>query len=138
MPADDEHQGLSVNAMMIGIMVLVAYMCWALAANSYMGSVFSYEDMEPGGGRIGSRSRGLAWLIGTVISFLLNSIRIDHTVGIIQHAFTQERWILLLFGVLMGCTVLFGLWVKKLETELAGPTRKKKRKRKKRKRRPVE
>jgi hypothetical protein len=137
MSHDEEKDGLSVTAMVIGVMILIAWFCWAMAASSYFGSLFDVAAPEPGSGRFGGRSRGLALIIGTVISFLLNSLRIDHAPAIISHVFADERWILITFLALMGAAVLFGLWVRKLEAQLAGPQRKPRRKRSgKRKKRP--
>jgi phosphotransferase system glucose/maltose/N-acetylglucosamine-specific IIC component len=125
MSHDEEKDGLSVTAMVIGVMLLITWFCWALGASSYFGSLFEIAPPEAGSGRIGGRSRGLALLIGTVISFLLNSLRLNHAPDIISYVFANERWIIVTFLALMGTAVLFGLWVKKLEAELAGPKRKK-------------
>lgn len=141
MSHDEESGGLSVTAMVIGIMLLVAWFCWALAASSYFGSLFDVAAPEPGSGRFGARSRGLALIVGTVISFLLNSLRLNHAPAILSHVFANERWILITFAALMVGAVLFGIWVRKLEAELAGPRRKPRRRRagKRRKRpRPIE
>lgn len=141
MSHDEESGGLSVTAMVIGIMLLVAWFCWALAASSYFGSLFDVAAPEPGSGRFGARGRGLALIVGTVISFLLNSLRLNHAPAILSHVFANERWILITFAALMVGAVLFGIWVRKLEAELAGPRRKPRRRRsgKRRKRpRPIE
>lgn len=141
MSHDEESGGMSVTAMVIGIMLLVAWFCWALAASSYFGSLFDVAAPEPGSGRFGARSRGLALIVGTVISFLLNSLRLNHAPAILSHVFANERWILITFAALMVGAVLFGIWVRKLEAELAGPRRKPRRRRsgKRRKRpRPIE
>jgi hypothetical protein len=137
MSSDDEKDGLSVRAMVIGVMILITWFCWAMAASSYFGSLFDVAAPEPGSGRLGGRSRGLALIIGTVLSFLLNSLRINHAPAIISHVLASERWILITFLFLMGTAVLFGLWVRKLEAQLAGPRRTPRRKRSgKRKKRP--
>jgi hypothetical protein len=135
MAHDEQKDGLSVTAMMIAVMLLIIWFCWALAASSYFGSLFEVAAPEPGSGRYGARSRGLALIIGTVISFLLNSLRLNHAGAIISHVFASERWIIVTFLALMGTAVLFGLWVKKLEAELAGPRRKKSRRKRPEKRR---
>jgi phosphotransferase system glucose/maltose/N-acetylglucosamine-specific IIC component len=127
MAHEDEKDGLSVTAMVIAVMLLITWFCWALGASSYFGSLFEVAAPEPGSGRFGGRSRGLALIIGTVISFLLNSVRLNHAPAIIGHVFANERWIIITFLVLMGTAVLFGFWVKKLEAELAGPKPKKNR-----------
>jgi len=135
MSEPEENEGLSVTAMVVGVMILITYGCWAIAASAYFGSMFEVAPPEPGMGRFGGRSRGLALLIGTVISFVLNSLRINHAPAIIRNTFSSERWILLTFVILMGATALFGVWVKRLEAQLDGPKRRSRRKGKGRKRR---
>lgn len=136
MPTDDDRDGLSVRAMVVGVMILIAWLCWATAASAYFGSLFEMADVNPGTGMSGGRGRGrgLTLMLSTAVSFVLNSLRIHEAPAVLTHTLQNERWIVLTFFLLMGAAVLFGLWVKKLEAELSGPKRRSGRKRKRRRR----
>ena len=129
MSDDHDRPGLSLNAMAIGVMVLAAYFCWALAASAHLGEFFDMSRTP-----ISGRGRGLAFLVMQTLSFLINSVRLDQLPGILGNAFTNDRWLIVLFLVLEALAVGFWLWMRRLEAELAGP-RKKRRKRKRKQRR---
>ena len=127
----DEHErpGLSLNAMAIGVVALAAYFCWALAASAYLGEFFDVQQARRAG-----RATGVAFLVMQTLSFLINSVRLDQLPGILGNAFTNDRWLIVLFLVLEALAVGFWLWMRRLEAELAGP-QKKRRKRKRKRRR---
>ena len=126
----DQRGGLSVNVMAIGIIILCAFFCWALAASAYLGEFFDMQEASRSG-----RRAGVTFLVMQTMSFLINSARFDQLPGILGNALTQDRWIVWLFLILESLAVGFWLFVRKLEAELAGPQRKR-RKRKRKRRRP--
>jgi hypothetical protein len=124
MSDDHNRPGLSLNAMAVGVMVLAAYFCWALAASAYLGESFDMQQARRAG-----RGAGVAFLVMQTLSFLFNSVRFDQLPGIVGNAFTNDRWVLVLFLVLEVLAVGFWMWMRKLEAELAGPAKKRRRRR---------
>lgn len=136
MSEPEARGGISVQTMVIGVMLLITYLCWAMAASAYMGAAVEVAGPESGAGagRLGARSRGLALIMASIISFLLNSVRLDQAPAILLNTLQHEQWIVLLFVVLMACALLFGAWVKKVEADLAGPRRRREGKQRKKRR----
>ena len=120
--------GISVKSMTIGVMILVAWLCWAIAAAKYLDPIIAMQGHSVGnmgGGRIEFLIRGI---FGNFINFIGNSLMLHHAPGIITNTLRHERWIILMLFVLEGLAFGFGMFTRNLEDRLQ-PPRKRKRKR---------
>ncbi len=111
MSKNGDSDGISTKVMVLGVMLLIAYLCWAIAASASIGP----SSEAPGYGR------GLWLMAKAFLSFLTTSLRFDKAPAVLENALRSERWILVLFAVLEIAAVLFGVWVKTLDTKLNAP-----------------
>lgn len=118
-----KREGISIKAMTITVMVLIGYLCWGVAASSYLGRVF--EPIEPELGR--RLASGLSFVLASFGTFLVNSLRIDQAPAVFMNSLRNHPWHFGLFLGLEGAAVGFGLWLKKVEQELNPPTKRRKR-----------
>lgn len=125
----DKSEGISIKAMTIGVMIIVAYLCWAIAAVNALEPIVPMEGRtvgDYGGGRVEFLMRGI---FGNFINFIGNSFMIHRAPGILMNTLRHEQWILMLLFVGEGIAVGFGLFAKKLEVELEPPKKRKKKRR---------
>lgn len=110
----EPREGFSVSTMVICLMVFFAWLSWAIAASAYFGALI---EPVPVRGRAG----GMALIIVTLATFLINSLRIDALLDVFMNSLRHHPWHFVLFGVLEVSTAGFGLWVKWLEQSLERP-----------------
>ncbi|MCA9073726.1 MAG: hypothetical protein KDA93_01745 [Planctomycetaceae bacterium] len=126
---NDSSEGISIRMMTIGVMIVVAYLCWAIAAVNALEPIVPMEGHtvgDYGGGRVEFLMRGV---FGNFINFIGNSLKVHRAPAIAMNTLRNEQWILLMLLIGEGLAVGFGLFSKRLEAELEPP---KKRKRKRR------
>ena len=125
MADDQKNDGISVRTMTIGVMLVIAYICWGMAASDYL----NLEPPSPDDGIVIGRGRrfGLIAIVYVIGTFIANSLHVHEAPGIISNVLRNERWILWAFVVLEVLAVGFGIWVKSMDTKLNQPKRRRKR-----------
>ncbi|MCA9110679.1 MAG: hypothetical protein KDA52_12070 [Planctomycetaceae bacterium] len=127
MADDQKNDGISVHTMTIGVMLLVAYICWGIAASAYLDPLVELGPPPEGFRRGRGGGYAIKALLYWLVSFVGNSLRLNHVVGITSNVLRNDQWILLTFVVLEVLALGFGIWVKMLDTKLNPPRRKRKR-----------
>lgn len=106
-----QREGASVLTMVLWLMVFVVWLSWAIAASAY----FDVLPVQPG-----SRSGGIVLLL----SFLVNSLRLDALPDVFMNSLRHHQWHFVLFAALEAMIAGFGIWVKRLESALDRTPRK--------------
>lgn len=117
------RDGISIRTMVIGLMLVIAWLSWAIAASSCLGPVV--EPMAPRGPR--DRLAGLHFIYAGFATFLVNSIRIDQAPAVFMNSLRHHPWHFWMFFILEGAAAGFGVWVKRVERELNPPRKRGKR-----------
>ncbi len=83
MPDNQKNEGVSIRTMTIGVMLLIAYICWGMAASDYLG----LKPGLPDSGVRAGRGRGLVMAVTLIVTFITNSLHVHEAPGIISHVF---------------------------------------------------
>jgi hypothetical protein len=111
----EPREGISILTMVVCLMVFFAWLSWAIAASAYFGALV--EPVPVGGVRTG----GMVMIVVTVLTFLLNSLRIDALPDVFMNSLRYHQWHFGLFLALEMLTAGFGIWLKWVETSLERP-----------------
>lgn len=131
-----QESGWSLKWVIMALMILVAFLCWGLAAAGYARANFGWrenagvEDFKQltGGRENISPRRGrsvmVAMAIKALLEFLWNGlVQLPRFPWVIGHAFTKSIWVVIVFGVL-ECLLGFMWWkLAALDKELAKESR---------------
>lgn len=107
---DDPEQNKSVGWVAIGLAIAVLYFGWTFLA----------ADYNPiSGPHMTRRSVGA---VGVLFRLIANSIgQLGNFSAVMDHAFHNRMWFVILVGVLEVGVFLLWMFMKKLERELYGP-----------------
>jgi hypothetical protein len=115
------EEGLSTWIVTLGVAGVVAVLLWGCACAMYdnaEGNRWVFGDPEDPNFRP-RRSAGIGFLIAGIIAFVVNSVtyipEIHHVVAFI---FRERTWFVVVSLLVLGLTVLAGLWLKQMENSL--------------------
>lgn len=116
----EQREGISILTMSILLMIFFAWLSWAVAASAYFGEIIEPVPVQGRGG-------GIVLFLVALITFLVNSLRIDALPHVFMNSLRHHPWH---FGLFFGLEILtagFGIWMKWLETSLERPRVKRRR-----------
>jgi hypothetical protein len=115
------EEGLSSWIVTLGVAVVLAFLLWGCACAMYdnaEGNRWVFGDPEKPTFRMG-RGAGIGFLIAGIVAFVVNSVtyipEIHHVIGFI---FRERMWFAVVSALVLGLTLLAGLWLKQMENSL--------------------
>ena len=131
----EEEGGWSLKWVILALMVLIAFICWGLAAAGYARENLGWrqnaqeEDAKLAAEAHGDMPRSGRWvaiavMIKALLQFLWNAIvQLPRFPWVIGYAFAKSIWIVILFGVLEGLLCFMWWKLAALDRELERESR---------------
>src|SRR5262249_38899100 len=121
-PQKPKREGKSIRWMVTALLVMVAFMAWAIAAAGYASDVGQLHrpDSPLRQGRAAARSAGIIWLVEGFGRFLGNAVvQVPSAHRVAWHTVTRHPVLLIVTALFAGGVGLFGWWMSGLERQFA-------------------